>query len=223
MNNGSSNLTIIFLQFLLIFTSASPHPSFSLDPENNTFLRNGKPHRYVSGSIHYFRVLPPSWRDRLEKIKLGGANTITTYVEWSSHEPQPGTFVFTGNQDIVSFLTTAQDVGLDVILRSGPFMDAERDFGGLPAWLLKNKDIKLRTNDKYYMERVTLWFTKLFSVLRPLLFKNGGPIIMIQIENEYGSFALQTGHKDIQYLTELRDLVRRLVGSQLVHFCCSVK
>ena len=137
-----------------------------------------------------------------------------------SHEPHPGSFVFTGNQDIVSFLTTAQEVGLDVILRSGPFMDAERDFGGLPAWLLKNKDIKLRTKDRYYMERVGLWFTKLFSVLRPLLFKNGGPIIMIQIENEYGSFALQTGHKDIQYLTELRDLVRRLVGSQLVHFCC---
>ena len=212
------HLTIIILKLLLTLTVVRPEPSFTLDPKNNTFLRNGKPHRYVSGSIHYFRVLPPSWRDRLEKIRLGGANTITTYVEWSSHEPRPGSFVFSGPQDIVSFITTAQDVGLDVILRSGPFMDAERDFGGLPAWLLKNTDIKVRTQEKYYMERVTLWFTKLFSVLRPLLFKNGGPIIMIQIENEYGSFALQTGHKDIQYLTDLRDLVRRLVRYlQLVH------
>ena len=210
MNNSS---TIIILQLLLNLAAASSAPSFSLDAENNTFLRNGKPHRYVSGSIHYFRVLPSSWRDRLEKIRLLGANTITTYIEWSSHEPQPGSFVFSGNQDIVSFIKTAQDVGLDVILRSGPYMDAERDFGGLPAWLLKNQDIKLRTNDKYYMERVNLWFSKLFSLLSPLLFKNGGPIIMIQIENEYGSYALQTGHKDIQYLTDLRDMVRRLVNS----------
>ena len=211
MNCTLSHLTISTLLLLLLLAVARPEPSFTLDPENKTFLRNGKPHRYVSGSIHYFRVLPSSWRDRLEKIRLGGANTITTYVEWSSHEPRPGTFVFSDHRDIVSFITTAQEVGLDVILRSGPFMDAERDFGGLPAWLLKNKDIKVRTHDKYYMERVTLWFTKLFSVLQPLLFKNGGPIIMIQIENEYGSFALQTGHKDIQYLTDLRDLVRRLV------------
>ena len=212
-------LIISFVFLLFTLKPVKTGPSFTLDPVNNTFVRNGRPHRYVSGSIHYFRVLPGAWRDRLQKIKLGGANTVQTYVEWSSHEPQPGQFVFSGDLDVFSFLTTAQDLGLDVILRPGPFIDAERDFGGLPPWLLKNKDIKLRTNDKYYMERVTAWFTKLFSVLRPLLFKNGGPITMIQIENEYGSYAIQTGHKDIRYLTALRDVVRNLVFQASQEFC----
>ena len=142
-----------------------------------------------------------------------GLNTIQTYVEWSSHEKRPGNY--TGLNDIVSFIKTAQDVGLDVILRPGPFIDAERDFGGLPSWLLKNPDVKLRTSDKYFMERVTSWYTKLFSFLTPLLFKNGGPITMVQVENEYGSFALQTGHKDVQYLEELRDLIKHLVCKKL--------
>ena len=207
--NMKCSLLVLFL--LSVQGTVGSGRSFSIDPANKTFVRNGEPHRYISGSIHYFRVLPGSWRDRLQKLRLAGANTVQTYVEWASHEPQPGNFVFSGQRDIFSFISTAQDLGLDVILRPGPFIDAERDFGGLAPWLLKRKDIKLRTNDKYYMERVTIWFTKLFTVLRPLLFKHGGPITMIQIENEYGSFALQTGHKDIHYLTALRDLVRRLV------------
>ena len=137
---------------------------------------------------------------------------MQTYVEWSSHERSPGKYDFSGQNDIVSFLKIAQELGLDVILRPGPFIDAERDLGGLPSWLLKHPDIKLRTSDKTYMAAVTSWYTQLFSVLRPLLFPNGGPIIMVQVENEYGSFAMQTGHKDMEYLSQLRDLTRSLVG-----------
>ena len=140
------------------------------------------------------------------------------YVEWSSHETSPGQYDFSGSNDIVKFISIANDLGLDVILRPGPFIDAERDFGGLPYWLLKNDHVKLRTNDKYYMDRVTSWYTKLFSLLKPMLFKNGGPIIMIQVENEYGSFAMQTNHKDMEYLTSLRDLLIQLVGDDVLLF-----
>ena len=114
---------------------------------------------------------------------LWGLNTLQTYVEWTSHEKSPGNYNFSGENDIVSFLKIAHDLGLDVILRPGPFIDAERDLGGLPSWLLKYPNIKLRTSDKTYMEAVTSWYTKLFSVLRPLLFPNGGPIIMVQVHD----------------------------------------
>ena len=140
------------------------------------------------------------------------------YVEWSSHETSPGDYDFSGPNDILKFISTANDLGLDVILRPGPFIDAERDFGGLPYWLLKKDDVKLRTNDKYFMDSVKSWYSKLFSVLKPMLFKNGGPIIMIQVENEYGSYALQTKHKDMEYLTSLRDLLINLVGDDVVLF-----
>ena len=139
-------------------------------------------------------------------------------MEWSSHEQSPGQFDFSGPNDIVKYIETAQKLGLDVILRPGPFIDAERDLGGLPSWLLKNPNVKLRTNDKYYMDRVKIWYTKLFSLLRPYLFKNGGPITMIQVENEYGSYAMQTQNKDMEYLTSLRDLTRELVGDDVVLF-----
>ena len=114
---------------------------------------------------------------------MSGLNTLQTYVEWSSHEPRPGHYDFSGNNDLVAFLTTAQELGFDVILRPGPFIDAERDLGGLPWWLLRSPDIQLRTSDPAFLGPVTAWFTELFSVLRPLLFKNGGPIIMIQVAN----------------------------------------
>ena len=140
------------------------------------------------------------------------------YVEWSSHETSPGDYDFSGPNDILKFISTANDLGLDVILRPGPFIDAERDFGGLPYWLLKKDDVKLRTNDKYFMDSVKSWYSKLFSVLKPMLFQNGGPIIMIQVENEYGSYALQTKHKDMEYLTSLRDLLINLVGDDVVLF-----
>ena len=155
----------------------------------------------------------------MRKLRLAGLNTLQTYVEWSSHEPAPGQYVFDGALNISHYITTAQNVGLDVILRPGPFIDAERDFGGLPSWLLKDGDnIKLRTKDKRFMDRVSVWYNRLFQELNKHLFKNGGPIIMVQVENEYGSYGLQTGHCDKEYLAMLRDLVLKNVGSDVLLF-----
>eukprot|EP00092_Neocalanus_flemingeri_P024878 GFUD01026976.1.p1 GENE.GFUD01026976.1~~GFUD01026976.1.p1 ORF type:complete len:678 (+),score=151.84 GFUD01026976.1:30-2036(+) len=212
-------LVFYTLQFLLWISCCSSVPSFTISYANNTFIRNGVSHRYVSGSMHYFRVPPEMWRDRMKKMRLAGLNTLQTYVEWSSHEPTPGEFVFSGGLDLAKYISTAQEVGLDVILRPGPFIDAERDFGGLPAWLLKNGDnIKLRTKDKKFMDRVSTWYKKLFTLLNKYLFENGGPIIMIQVENEYGSYGLQTGHCDKEYLAEMRDLIIANVGENVLLF-----
>jgi len=212
-------LYVVTLQLLLAVSSYTATPSFTISYANNTFLRNEAPHRYVSGSVHYFRVPAEMWRDRMKKMRLAGLNTLQTYVEWSSHEPSQGNFVFSGGLDIGKYLSTAQEVGLDVILRPGPFIDAERDFGGLPPWLLKNGvGIGLRTKDKHFMARVTAWYNRLFKEVERYLFKNGGPITMIQVENEYGSYGLQTGHCDKQYLALMRDLILANVGDNVLLF-----
>ncbi|XP_050711222.1 LOW QUALITY PROTEIN: beta-galactosidase-like [Eriocheir sinensis] len=122
--------------------------TFTIDYANNQFLKDGEPFRYVAGSIHYFRVLPSDWRDRLRKMRRAGFNVLQTYVEWASHEPEEGTYNFDGILDLPTFLKTAQEEDLLVILRLGPFADAERDMGGLPYWLLnKNQDMRLRSSD----------------------------------------------------------------------------
>ena len=210
-------LVLYLVNIFLFIVSTTSVPSFTIS--NNTFLRNGSPHRYVSGSMHYFRVPQDMWEDRMKKMRLAGLNTLQTYVEWSSHEPAPGQYVFGGGLNISHYIATAQKLGLDVILRPGPFIDAERDFGGLPSWLLKDGDnIKLRTKDKNFMDRVTVWYGRLFKELNKYLFKNGGPIIMVQVENEYGSYGLQTGHCDKEYLAMLRDLVLKNVGPDVLLF-----
>merc|ERR1719317_733475 len=210
-------LVLYLVNIFLFIVSTTSVPSFTIS--NNTFLRNGSPHRYVSGSMHYFRVPQDMWEDRMKKMRLAGLNTLQTYVEWSSHEPAPGQYVFGGGLNISHYIATAQKLGLDVILRPGPFIDAERDFGGLPSWLLKDGDnIKLRTKDKNFMDRVTVWYGRLFKELNEYLFKNGGPIIMVQVENEYGSYGLQTGHCDKEYLAMLRDLVLNNVGPDVLLF-----
>ncbi|KAG7167991.1 Beta-galactosidase-like 2 [Homarus americanus] len=157
-------------------------PTFVIDYENDQFLKDGEPFRYVSGSIHYFRVLPTQWRDRLKKMRMAGFNALQTYVEWSSHEPEQGMYDFTGMFDLVTFIKTAQEEGLAVILRPGPFIDAERDMGGLPYWLLnKNPSMRLRSSDPTYLIYVDNWFNNvLLPKIRPLLYANGGPIIMVQ-------------------------------------------
>lgn len=190
--------------------------SFVIDYDNNQFLKDGKPFRYVSGSIHYFRVLPSEWRDRLRKMRMAGFNALQTYVEWSSHEPEEGMYNFSGMMDLPGFLTIAQEEDLVVILRLGPFIDAERDMGGLPYWLLnKNQDMRLRSSDPTYLKYVDGWFSNvLLPKLKPLLYENGGPIIMLQVENEYGSYP----DCDFNYTSHLRDLVRASLGDGPVLF-----
>ncbi|XP_077520537.1 beta-galactosidase-like [Amblyomma americanum] len=173
----------------------------------------------MSGAIHYFRVLPKLWEDRLRTMQAAGLNAIETYVEWSSHEPEEGRFEFGGQQDIVRFLGIAHRLGLMVILRPGPYICAERDFGGLPYWLLRNgTSIRLRTMDKKYLFYADRYLKKVYEKVRPLLINNGGPIIMVQVENEYGSFSAC----DSAYMAHLRDLAWAQLGRDVTLFTVDV-
>ncbi len=165
------------------------------------FLLNGKPFKIYSGAMHYFRTLPEYWEDRLLKLKLAGFNTVETYVCWNLHEPKKGEFNFEGMLDIARFLETAQKVGLYAIVRPGPYICAEWDFGGFPAWLLADKNIELRCNNEIYLGHVRSYFKKLFDVVRPQLITNGGNVIAMQVENEYGSYS-----NDKKYLNALSDM-----------------
>lgn len=175
----------------------------ALRMEGNEFMLNGKPFRILSGAVHYFRVPPASWRDRLIKLKAAGLNTVETYVAWNMHEPRPGEFDFTGICDIKEFIKVAKDLGLHVIIRPGPYICAEWDLGGLPAWLLHNKDMTLRTMHGPYLAAVARYFDHLFQILNPLQASYGGPIIAFQVENEYLSYGT-----DKEYLNEIYKMMK---------------
>ncbi|MBO5936828.1 MAG: beta-galactosidase [Clostridia bacterium] len=173
--------------------------------KQDKFYLGDKPFNIYSGAMHYFRTLPEYWEDRLTKLKLAGFNTVETYVCWNLHEPKKGVFDFSGMLDIVKFLQTAQKLGLYAIVRPGPYICAEWEFGGFPAWLLKDKNIELRCNNELYLAHVRDYFEKLFELLRPQLITNGGNIIAMQIENEYGSYG-----NDKKYLKALSDMYDEL-------------
>ena len=152
------------------------------------FLLNGKKINIYSGAMHYFRTLPEYWEDRLTKIKLCGFNTVETYTCWNLHEPKKGEYDFDGILDLEKFIEIAKKVGLFVIVRPGPYICAEWDFGGLPPWLLADRNLRLRCNNEIYKKHVEDWFCVLFAKIKPHLESNGGNVIMMQVENEYGSF-----------------------------------
>jgi len=152
------------------------------------FLLDGKPFRIMAGEIHYQRIPREYWADRLMKVKAAGLNTVGTYVFWNALEPEPGQWDFSGGNDLAAFIRTAQRVGLWVIVRPGPYACAEWDFGGLPAWLLRTPDIKVRCSDPRYLEACESYVLKLGEVLRDLQVHRGGPVLMVQVENEYGSY-----------------------------------
>lgn len=169
---------------------------------NDHFELNGKNFTIYSGAMHYFRTLPEYWKDRLTKLKSAGFNTVETYVCWNLHEPQKGVFDFNGMLDLVQFLKTAQEIGLYAIVRPGPYICAEWDFGGLPAWLLKDQNIRLRCSNPAYMSHVSDFYHELLQRLAPMQITNGGNIIAMQIENEYGSYG-----NDKTYLEFIKDLM----------------
>jgi beta-galactosidase len=152
------------------------------------FQLDGKPYQILSGEMHYPRVPRAYWPDRFRKARAMGLNTITTYVFWNLHEPRPGVYDFTGQNDITEYIREAQKEGLNVILRPGPYVCAEWELGGYPSWLLKDRNLTLRSADPKYLAAMNKWFARLAKELSPLLLHNGGPIIAIQVENEYGSF-----------------------------------
>ncbi|XP_038215303.1 CAD protein [Zerene cesonia] len=184
-------------------------PKRNISIVGNDFNLDGAPFRVMSGSLHYFRLPHQYWRDRLRKIKAAGLNSVSTYVEWSSHEPEEGVESFADDNDLVKFINIAEEEGLYVLLRPGPYICAERDLGGFPYWLLgKYPNIKLRTTNKDFIDESKRWFTKLFALIKPLLFGNGGPIILVQVENEYGSYGA-----DKKYMEQMRDIISGHVGT----------
>uniref|UniRef100_A0A8C3TTH9 Galactosidase beta 1 like n=1 Tax=Catharus ustulatus TaxID=91951 RepID=A0A8C3TTH9_CATUS len=180
----------------------------------NCFRKDGAPFRYISGSIHYARVPRPAWRDRLLKMYLSGLSTVQVYVPWNYHETLPGVYDFTGNRDVEAFLDLTAELGLLVILRPGPYICAEWEMGGLPAWLLWKPDMTLRTSDPAYLAAVDSWLHVLLPKIRPRLYQQGGNIISVQVENEYGSYYAC----DYGYLRHLLGSFRALLGSEVLLF-----
>ena len=180
-----------------------------------TFLLNGKPFIVKAAEVHYPRIPRPYWEHRIQMCKALGMNAVCIYIFWNIHEQREGQFDFTGNNDVAEFCRLAQKNGLYVIVRPGPYVCAEWEMGGLPWWLLKKKDIRLRERDPYFMERVKIFEEKVGEQLKPLTIQNGGPIIMIQVENEYGSYG-----EDKPYVSEIRDCLRGIYGKELSLFQC---
>lgn len=164
---------------------------------------DGRPVQLLSGAIHYFRVHPAYWRDRLQKAAQCGLNCVETYLCWNLHEPREGEFDFSGMLDFAAFIRAAQEAGLWVIVRPGPYICAEWDNGGLPAWLMLKPGIRFRRSDPVFLPPLKKFLARVVPVLRELQYDNGGPVIAVQIENEYGSY----GH-DREYLAALRDFYR---------------
>jgi beta-galactosidase len=179
-------------------------PAGRLTVRDRAFHRDGQPHRIVSGALHYFRIHPELWRDRLARAQALGLNTVETYVPWNWHERQRGRTRFDGWADVQRFVELAGGLGLDVILRPGPYICAEWDFGGLPAWLLRDGPARLRCADPAFLAAVDRWFDELVPRIVPLQSSRGGPVVAVQVENEYGSFG-----DDRAYLRFCRDGLRR--------------
>ncbi len=179
------SLSLLFSGTLMLCQTAQPH---TFIVSGNQFLFDGKPYQVISGEMHYTRVPRAYWHDRLRKARAMGLNTITTYVFWNVHEPRPGVYDFSGQNDVAEYIREAQQEGLNVILRPGPYVCAEWDLGGYPSWLLKDRAMVLRSNDPKYIAAMQAWFARLGKEITPLLLHNGGPIIAVQVENEYGSF-----------------------------------
>lgn len=180
--------------------SAQSKHSFTLAKKD--FLLDGKPYQIISGEMHPARIPKEYWRHRIQMAKAMGCNTIAAYVFWNYHEQEEGKFDFSSeNRDIAAFVKLAQQEGMWVLLRPGPYVCAEWEFGGLPPYLLRIPDIKVRCMDPRYMAATARYVKALAEQVKGLQVTNGGPILMVQVENEYGSFG-----NDRQYLYKLKEL-----------------
>ncbi|KAJ8755751.1 hypothetical protein K2173_024295 [Erythroxylum novogranatense] len=225
--------TTLFLAFICLLAFGAfvpvfaPLPSLSNRPSSNRhqkanvhsfkiaddkFWKDGHPFQIIGGDLHYFRILPEYWEDRLLRAKALGLNSIQTYVPWNLHEPEPGKLVFDGIADLVSFLKLCHKLDFLVMLRAGPYICAEWDLGGFPGWLLATEPaVRLRSSDPAYLQLVKSWWKILLPKVAPLLYGNGGPIVMVQIENEFGSYG-----DDKAYLHYLVKLARQNLGDEII-------
>lgn len=196
-------LCIAFLLFTENLQSQKAAHSFTLGKQD--FLLDGKPYQMIAGEMHPARVPREYWRHRIQMIKAMGCNTVAAYIFWNYHEVTEGVFDFrTGNRDIAAFVRLCQQEGMWVLFRPGPYVCAEWDFGGLPTYLLKIPDIKIRCMDPRYMKAANRYITRLAQEIKPLQVTQGGPILMVQVENEYGSYG-----NDKQYMEALATTWRK--------------
>jgi beta-galactosidase len=197
-------VSLLALSFLSTFSySQVNNHTFSFEKAN--FMLDGKPFQIISGEMHPARIPVEYWRHRIQMAKAMGCNTIATYIFWNYQETSEGVYDFsTSNRDIAKFIQIVQEEGMWVLLRPGPYVCGEWDFGGLPTYLLKTSDIKVRCMDPRYMKAVENYFNKLAEIIKPLQITSGGPILMLQIENEYGSYG-----NDREYLKTLADIWRK--------------
>lgn len=199
----------------LVLRSGGGERSLRVDHANKRFLKDGKPFQFVAGAMHYFRVPRAYWKDRLHKLRMAGLNAVDFYVEWSSHEPQPREYNFAGMYDLVAFLNEVKNEGLLAVVRPGPYICAERDNGGFPYWLLReHPEMKYRSMDVNYLKLVERWYAKLLPMLVPFLYKNGGPIFAVQVENEFGHYK----HCDPNYMDHVLSSLERVLGTDVIYF-----
>ncbi len=196
-------IRVLLFSVLMLFSALAPAQQkhvFSFG--QGQFLLDGKPFQLISGEMHPARIPKAYWRHRIQMAKAMGCNTIAAYIFWNYLETTPGHFDFNSeSHDVAGFIKICQEEGMWVLLRPGPYVCAEWDFGGLPTWLLKNPDTRIRCNDPFYMKEVSKYISALSKQVVSLQCTNGGPVLMVQIENEYGSYG-----NDKQYLEALRKL-----------------
>lgn len=221
MRNSLKNISIALCAAAAsLFPASASAESVSNAPGTFTagkgmFLLNGEPFVVKAAELHYPRIPRQYWEHRIKMSKALGMNTICLYVFWNAHEQQEGKFDFSGQNDLREFIRLCEKNDMKVILRPGPYVCAEWEMGGLPWWLLKNKDVRLREGDPYFLERVDRFQKAVADQIGDLTIANGGPIIMVQVENEYGSYGT-----DKPYVAAIRDMLRKNFGKDVTMFQC---
>ncbi len=213
MKNKNYLLLFILALFASFLNSCRSEKTFEIG--DKTFLLNGDPFVIKAAELHYPRIPKEYWEHRIQAAKALGMNTVCLYVFWNYHEPEEGKYDFSGQKDIASFCKLAQKHDMYVIVRPGPYVCAEWEMGGLPWWLLKKEDIKLREQDPYYMERTKLFMNEVGKQLANQQITKGGNIIMVQVENEYGAFGT-----DKPYIAAIRDIVKGAGFNEVPLFQC---
>jgi len=212
------NRCFLTLAFIVIAAGTSYAQKHSFTVNDTAFLLDGKPFQIISGEMHYPRIPREAWRQRMKMAKAMGINTIGTYVFWNVHEPEKGKFDFSGNNDIAAFVRIAKEEGLWVVLRPSPYVCAEWEFGGYPYWLQNIKGLVVRSKEPQYLKEYETYIDRVGKELSPLLVTNGGNILLIQVENEYGGYS-----NDKEYLEINRKMFVKAGFNCLLNTCDPAK